>query len=232
MKKYISKAITLLEHHKEHHIDVKIFGETRHLCARCTGEYLIGIPVFILCSILYLQGYLFDFKTIFILSWVFAGATIIDWSSVELLKIRKGNNTTRLITGGTLSIGVTMYLWLLPATWTFKLSTLLIYCSIMFVITFISNCKKHEINPLTEISKTIDNAYYMLTHPKVLFATCTCCPCCGTACCCGTSTCLPCLCCCCSCGLLLTICSLFSGKSCGSCGSCSSCGSCGNQKKQ
>lgn len=224
MKKQLLKLIKPLEHNVEHHdIDITLFGETHHLCARCTGQYLIGIPAFIIAMILHLQGYLFEFNTIFILSWLLAGLTILDWATVEILKIRKGNNKTRLITGGTLGLGASIYLWLLPTKLSFNLITLLFYFFIMTILIAMVYCKKYNIKPLTLISQNITNAYKVLKNPKYVFTTCTICPCCGSACCpcCATGSCIPLLCCC-SCCLLPLICSPFLGG----------CGICGGKKQQ
>jgi len=220
IKQRIFSIMHLLDHNPEHHTKLKIMGETFKPCSRCLGQYTIGLPFYLLFMLLYLTGTSFDFITIFIASWILSGLTILDWSSVELLKIRKGNNTTRLITGGTLGIGVSMYFWLLPATWTFKLSTLTIYFLITSTMVFMVKCKKQGINPLVEINKGIDNIWYMLLHPKYLFAACTCCPCCSTGCCCGgTTSCCPILMCLFSCLCCPCMCYLLSGKNKG-CGSC------------
>ena len=226
------RFLEMLEHHPEHYIKLKIFGETFKPCARCLGQYTIGLPFFLLFMLLYYIGYTFDFTTIFTISWILSTLTILDWSSVEILHIRKGNNTTRLLTGGTLGIGVSMYLWLLPTNWAFKLSTLTIYFLIITAITFAVKCKKQGINPIEEINKNIDQAYYYLTHPKYFFVACTCCPCCSTGCCCGgTTACCPLVMCLCSCipCLCCPLASKSSGcGSCNSCPSCSTCGSCGS----
>lgn len=230
------KTLELLEHHPEHYINVKLFGEKYKLCSRCTGQYLAGIPAMLLAIYaFYFTDISFDFTTVFTLTWVLAGLTILDWSSVELLHIRKGNNTTRLITGATLGTSIAIYIWILPASWSFKAISLVTYYIIFTAIALSVNAKKHDINLLEEIKKGYDNIIDMLFHPKKLWLACNCCPCCSTGCCCGTTSCCPMMLCLLSCCLPCLCCPMLSGKGFG-CGSCNSCGSnglslCGNKKK-
>jgi len=242
MKKIITSLIKTLEHNPEHYIKLKMFGETLKPCARCFGQYVIGVPFYFLFAFLYFAGYTFDFTLIFSLSWILALSTIMDWASVEIFHLRKGHNTSRLITGGMLGIGISMYFWLLPTTWFMRISTLLVYAFLFTLLTFSVRCKKHNINPLDEIRNmkrniwdTKDSIWDLLTNPSKIY----CCNCCGPGCCCcpcgaGSSGCMAplclvsCLCCPCLC------CPLIGGSGCGSCGSCGSCGCgnlCGGQKK-
>lgn len=235
IKQKMFNIIRLLEHHPEHHIKLKIMGETFKPCSRCLGQYIIGIPFYMIFAVLYLTGYTLSFTTVFTLSWVLAGLTLLDWGSVEILHIRQGNNTTRLITGGTLGIGISMYFWMLPTSWMFKLGTLTIYFLTISLITFATNCKKQGINPLAEINKGIDNIWSLLAHPKRFWVACTCCPCCSTGCCCGTTSCCPmvlCLfACCIPCLCFPMLCGSGKGGSCNSCSTCGSCDMLGGKKK-
>jgi len=214
--KPLQYLIGLLEHHPEHYLEINISGHTYRPCSRCTGQYLFGIPATLLFMYLYFtQMFVFSFTTVFIVSWVLALSTIMDWASVELLHIRKGSNVTRFITGGCLGIGMSMYIWLLPTNWSIKLISMAFYGIVVSLLVFSARCKKYDIDPFEQLSLLRNNFYEIIANPKQLFCCNCCCPCCATG---GSSGCIMPLCalscCCCPC----LCCPLMGGS-----GGCSSC---------
>lgn len=162
--------ISFLEHN-EHCIELNIFGRKIKPCARCFGK-IIGIFVSLILSLPFVFGYLkIDFATAFILSWILAFPSILDWSSVKL-GIREGNNKIRFITGFLLGCGVVTYLVIMPASILFKILTLMLY-EFIFAIIYIHT----KIGLKNAILTTIEQ---LKSNPSIYSCECgwgCCCPC-------------------------------------------------------
>jgi len=94
---------------------------------------LLLLPVVVLNFLGYIH---LAFNFAFALSWMLAIPSIIDWGSVKL-GLRDGNNKARFITGCLLGAGIITYIFLLPASWIFRIGTFAIYELIMSSIVFV-----------------------------------------------------------------------------------------------
>ena len=149
----VMETIRIVEHHSEHYTKIKIFGEEIKACSRCLGSYvacIICLPIFVY---LYIRGVKFPFWHVIIRSYGLAFFTIIDFVSVDLFHLRKGNAKTRIVSGFLLGISAMLYFWMLPAEWWFRIGTLIVYCLIAMLLAGITEWKrkkdgkKAQINP-------------------------------------------------------------------------------------
>lgn len=157
--------------HNEHYIEINLFGKKIKPCARCFGK-IIGIVVSLILSLPFVFGYIkIDFITGFIASWILALPAIIDWSSVKL-RIRKGSNKIRFITGFLLGCGITTYFLIMPAPILFKVLTFILY-EFIFTIIYIHS----KFGLVNSIKNTIN---YIKSKPSIYGCKCgwgCCCPC-------------------------------------------------------
>ncbi|MDD3492895.1 MAG: DUF2085 domain-containing protein [Candidatus Thermoplasmatota archaeon] len=117
-----------IEHNKKSHsIKVNYNNKEHYLCARCTGTYL-GISIAILLSLLltlFSIPFFVSGKNAFIVAWLMAMPSIIDWSTSKV-GFRTTNNHVRMCTGIMLGTGIVVYFW---TGWhlTVLLATLILY---------------------------------------------------------------------------------------------------------
>lgn len=118
-----------IEHNPRHYIKLKIFGKEICPCARCFGMWTGLIIGFLLSSPFWLgiirvpDRY---FLLIFVIAWLFAVPAIVDWTTTKL-KLRKGKNSIRVITGFLHGIGINIYFFILPIDVIFKIVTYVLY---------------------------------------------------------------------------------------------------------
>jgi uncharacterized membrane protein len=131
----ISKILlAYIQHNSRHFIELKLFGKVIYPCARCFGYWLGLLVGFLIISPFWLGiFYATNFILIFIIAWLFAIPTIVDWSTVKL-GLREGNNSIRVIVGYLYGISVIIYFFVLPAGVLFKVLTYFMYGSIFFMI--------------------------------------------------------------------------------------------------
>lgn len=139
-----------IEHHKDHYLNLNLFGTKFHPCARCFGYWLGLFIGFFLLSPFWLGFFYTDnFTLVFALSWFLAAPTITDWGTVKL-GLRKGNNNIRAIAGFLHGLAVIIYFFILPAGIFFKIAT---YASYGFVFFFIRK-KYHSTHHNLCLTKT------------------------------------------------------------------------------
>jgi uncharacterized membrane protein len=126
--------LKFIEHNSNHYVRFNIHGKTLHPCARCFG-YWIGIfSGFFFLSPFWLGIFQAkNFLLAFLVSWIFALPSIIDWSTVKL-GIRKGNNNLRAMVGFLHGVGVIIYFFVMPAGILFKITTYSLYSIVFFAI--------------------------------------------------------------------------------------------------
>jgi len=125
-----------IEHHKYHYLKINFFGKEFHPCARCFGCWLGLFIGFFLFSPFWLGFFHTDnFFLVFVIAWVLATPTIVDWGTVKL-GLRKGNNNIRAIAGFLHGMAVIIYFLVLPAGVLFKILT---YASYGLFFTLIRN---------------------------------------------------------------------------------------------
>jgi uncharacterized membrane protein len=137
-KKIIHFVFDILEHNPEHFIVINIFGEKIKACSRCLGAYVSGFICYFIFGLMYLYGYSLPFYPVFIASFLLGSVTLVDFATVDVFHIRKGNNRIRLFAGILLGIGAMLYFWLLPASWFFRILTLLFYNMLAILVAYIS----------------------------------------------------------------------------------------------
>ena len=211
------KVIGMLNHNPKH--SIKVFNN--RVCARCFSLYASGTISFILFAVLYITGFEFSFLPIFVISWVMSGICIADWLSVKL-KLRKGSNKWRVLSGACLGIAYSLYVWLLPIPWILKLLSLMIINSFFAIVFYYVRCKEHNLSLKNPISQNIRSiAVFSAVPLAVGTVPCGCSQtggCCGSCACPGcnmTCCCSPVLVCCCTLPLLCflpTILKWFKGR--------------------
>jgi uncharacterized membrane protein len=145
IKKIVITVIRVLEHNtSEHSTKIRVFDTDIYVCSRCLGAYTAGIIFYFIFGAMYLAGFKFPFEIIFIISFAFGSITLIDWATVEVLHIRQGSNTVRLVAGYFLGVSFMLYFWLLPASWWFRFITLLIYGLVALFIAYLGERKRNE----------------------------------------------------------------------------------------
>lgn len=136
-----------IQHNPQHYIKLNIFKKTLYPCARCFG-LCIGLLMGVLFSSPFWLGLVYvsvsNFALMFVISWLFVVPAIIDWSTVKL-KLRKGKNSIRVITGFLYAIGITVYLFVLPANIIFKIVTYLSYEAIFYLIRWKYHIDHYEL---------------------------------------------------------------------------------------
>jgi len=137
-KRLLSILLGILDHNQRDYFIYKLFGTEYRACARCLGFYSAGLICFILFGYLYYIKMQFSFSVIFIISFIFGSLTLIDYATVDLIHLRKGDNRIRLVTGLLLGIGGMLYFWLLPTDWWFRMITLLFYNLLAILVAYIS----------------------------------------------------------------------------------------------
>ena len=146
IKKYASSLIIeeesipkiilrFVEHNPEHFTKIKISGKKIYPCARCFGQWVGLFVGFIITSPFWL-GVIHvpaqHFLQIFVIAWLFAIPTIVDWTTVKI-GLRKGNNNLRVVVGFLHGIGTIIYFFVLPADIIFKILTYSLY-SLSFIL--------------------------------------------------------------------------------------------------
>jgi len=144
--KKTTKSIILefIEHNPKHHIRLKVFSKEICPCARCFGLWL-GLFIGFFFSIPFWAGYIrvHNFFLIFAIAWVFVIPAIIDWITVKAC-LRKGKNSVRVATGFLYGIGVTIYLFILPAGIFFKIVTYGLYEGSFYLIRWFFHIKHYK----------------------------------------------------------------------------------------
>lgn len=133
----------LLEHNPKHFTKINIMDTEIKACSRCLGAYtslLIFTPIF---AYMYYREISLSFWFVFITSIALGSVTFIDWFTVST-EIRKGNNNFRIFAGFLLGISASFYLWLLPESWWFRLTTILLYGLIAIIIAVIVGGKEEK----------------------------------------------------------------------------------------
>lgn len=118
----------IVEHNPEHYIQLNILGENVNACSRCLGAYIVGLVLFF--PFFYIAVYtdiVFDFWLIFITSYLLASVTLIDFTSVDIFKMREGSNRFRFFAGILLGLSVMLYLFFLPVSLLVRIGSLVIY---------------------------------------------------------------------------------------------------------
>lgn len=116
-----------IEHHRYHYLTLKFRGKEIHPCARCFG-YWVGLLIgFFLLSPFWLGLiYADNFLLVFLISWLLAAPSLIDWSTVKL-GLRNGSNNVRAFVGFLHGISTVIYFFVLPAGIFFKIGTYTLY---------------------------------------------------------------------------------------------------------
>lgn len=204
VKQYLKAIIE----HGNHHVVVRIGKYTLHPCARCFGMYTAMALMLPVILAYHYNFFSLGFGIAFALSWILVSPSIIDWTTTKFTR-RKGSNTLRVITGGLLGAGIMTYVFLLPASWIFRIVTFVIYELSFSMVTLIVHCSEYGIKPLSLISRhaTTKNTLAYGCAPEV---SC-CCDCCFPNC--NFSYCfiIPLLFCCCS----IPLCCASRGKNSG-----------------
>lgn len=149
LKKLILAPIRILEHNSEHATSLHIFGEEIKVCSRCLGAYTSGLICYFLFAYVYLYTNIkLSFIVVITTSFILGGFTLIDWITVAI-HLRKGNNKVRMVAGVLLGISAMLYFWLLPASWLFRILTLILFnlMAILLVIIAIKKTKKLNTDP-------------------------------------------------------------------------------------
>ena len=131
-KKGISYILLeLIQHNPKHYFSIEVFGKKIYPCARCFGLW-IGYLIGFILTFPFWYGLIFidNFTLIFLISWLFILPSILDWATAKL-GIREGGNKTRFATGFLHGIGVNIYLFVLPASVLFKISTIILYITLL-----------------------------------------------------------------------------------------------------
>ena len=136
-----------IEHNREHFLTINLGDKKYYPCARCLGIGVGLITGFIITlPFLTRLFYTNNFTLVFIIAWLFAIPSIIDWSTVKL-KLRKGNNKIRTLVGFLHGIGITIYFFVLPAHIIFKFGTYFLYEFIFFKVRQRYRNKKKKATP-------------------------------------------------------------------------------------
>ena len=189
----------LLEHNPRHYVRIKLLGNEYKVCARCLGTYTGGVISFIIFFLLCFSGFNTSFFHIFVLSWVLALFCFFDWVTVKA-HLRSGSNVMRIISGLCLGTAISMWFWLLPASWLYRITSLGLIMTVFSLIVFAVNYKEFK-------DGKFDKYYDFFVSPKRTYA-------CDLGCC--TTTCclfpqyvcyaaLICCCCCCPIALYLIL---------------------------
>jgi uncharacterized membrane protein len=158
LKKYVSSFIIeeesipkiilrYVEHNPEHFTRVKISGKEIYPCARCFGHWIGLLVGFILTSPFWLGIiHVLDqyFLLIFVIAWLFAIPTIVDWTTIKI-GLRKGNNNLRVVVGFLHGVGAIIYFFVLPADIIFKILTYSLYSGGFILIRRLYNIKHYKI---------------------------------------------------------------------------------------
>ncbi len=174
----------ILEHNKiSHSIPVTIKGTTHYLCARCTGKYIgiiSGMFLFFYLNILdYITTSPFQ---LFVLSWLFATPSILDWSTAKL-GFWRGDNTMRFITGVFMGIGISCFLYIPFSNIFIRIILLYVFSlSVVVPVKLYTNKKRdfsteiknwwhipYHLNPQSQMWKlNIGNSGQRLPPPQLL----------------------------------------------------------------
>jgi uncharacterized membrane protein len=138
LKSVILGLFRIAEHNREHYVTINLFGENVYACSRCLGAYATGLICYFLFGFLYLLNISLPFYPVFITSFALGSVTLIDFATVDIFHVRKGNNRIRFFAGYLLGIAAMLYFWLLPASWYFRIGTLLIYNLLAILVAFVS----------------------------------------------------------------------------------------------
>ena len=73
-----------IEHHKDHYLNLNLFGKKFHPCARCFGYWSGLLFGFFLLSPFWLGiVHAGNFSLVFAIAWLFAIPTIADWAPLS-----------------------------------------------------------------------------------------------------------------------------------------------------
>ena len=84
------------------------------------------------------------FYTVFLTSVLLGSFTLIDFATVDIFRIRKGDNRVRIVTGALLGVAGMLYFWLLPTGWWFRMGTLFFYMMLALLVAYISVRMNHS----------------------------------------------------------------------------------------
>ena len=145
LKLFIIETIRFIAHNPEHYVSIKLWGEEIKACSRCLGVYvscLIFFPIF---------GYIYVFTDITIPFWyviiasfTLASFTIVDWTSVHIFHYREGTERVRVATGFCLGLSGSLYFWLLPESWWFRIGTLITYNLLAILLAYFGMRKEEK----------------------------------------------------------------------------------------
>jgi uncharacterized membrane protein len=140
-------VLRYIEHNPSHYTKIKVKGKEIHPCARCFGHW-VGIILGIFLTspfwlrIIYVPTQYFLF--IFVIAWLFAIPSIIDWATVKL-KLRKGNNNVRVVVGFLHGLGAIIYFFVMPADIIFKIWTYSLYSGSFIVIRRLYHLEHYKV---------------------------------------------------------------------------------------
>ncbi len=137
-KRMILAVVRIVQHNGEHFMKLRVFGENVYACSRCLGAYLSGLICWFLFGFLYFMGVSLPFSFVFITSFLLGSVTLVDYATVDIFHLRKGNNRMRFISGVLLGVAAMLYFWLLPTDWWFRMGTLLFYNILAILVAYTS----------------------------------------------------------------------------------------------
>jgi uncharacterized membrane protein len=145
-KKLILLPLKILEHNPEHSTKIVLYNTEINACSRCLGAYSAGLIFFPVFGYIYLfTNIVLPFWHVFFTSMFLASFTLVDWSTVHLFHKREGSDKSRIISGFLLGVAGSLYFWLLPESWYFRIGTLVFYNALALLLAYIGmrRDKKH-----------------------------------------------------------------------------------------
>jgi len=190
----VKQFLKSLIEHGNHHVTLRIGKHEVHPCARCLGMYVTALACLPVVLAYYMGMFSTDFTISFVLSWLLALPAVADWSTVKA-GWRDGSNSWRVATGCLLGAGIVTYVFLLPASWFFRVGTFFMYEVVLGSVVFIVHCREWDVRPLDMLMQqaTPQSSVVYGCTPEV---SC-CCDCCFPDCNLGACIIIPVLMCCC-----------------------------------
>lgn len=162
----------LIEHNPRHYTKLNLFGEQYKVCSRCLGMWTAGIISFFIFAFVYLSGFTFEFYHVSSIAFGLAFICFFDWISAKTSLRTGDNNISRIITGGFLGVAISMWIWLLPVPWLFRILSLALISLCFSIIVFLVNYH--------EMKQGLFDCYEEYFHNyKRMYE----CGCCGASCC-------------------------------------------------
>jgi uncharacterized membrane protein len=166
----------MVEHNPRHYTPIRILGEKYNVCSRCLGTWTAGIISFFVFAGVYFSGHVFEFYQIALLALGLAFICFIDWVSAKTSLRTGSNNTTRIVTGGCLGVGINLWFWLLPVPWVYRILSLMLLSLFFSVVIFIVNYH--------ELKQGLFDCYNDFFNSRKRIYDCSCAGgCCGASCC-------------------------------------------------